>query len=381
MPTLEEIYGVPVRTPLKRDFTAINQLAALNRQENMQARELTSKINAGLAQYKAQLNEADYNWFDNKVDEINNEIAKEASFGNYANALNKAMELAGTYANDSGLLARIKANQEYETLSKEIKARADQGSISTLTRDRWLSENPYQFDETTQSLKSYDTPVNSINMDNIFTKVNAFTLAKTLGEDIVKYFDKDGNLTEDFSKDITSVGYQRFRQSVIRDKESLQEVFNTLLANDNTAYRALMQDYYDTIYELNQYDERINNTSDPIEKRRLQSFRDEVAKKITINGQEMSAPQYLFSRSEGVLNNLVRNDVSTQITPGTPYKPVVDPDWEKRLMSLAAGNSNQQYWNVYTGNGTSGYLFNNRNYNPIENDTFVSGVSYIMNSK
>lgn len=355
MPTLDEINGVSVRTPIRMNLDAYAQ--ALNKidQRDLQARQITSQINAGLSDLYSKLNVADHPWLQSYIDDINKQIDDAASYGSYANALNTAVDLAGKVASNPELHARMKANQDYETMVKEIQARADAGHISPLTRDRFLSQNPYEFNTETQSLKQYDTPVNNLDMTGLFTKTNAFALSKSLGTDYVKYFDKDGNLTDDFTKDFSGVAYQKYVDRQMRDKESLQEVFDTLLANDNTAYKALYQDYYDTIYELEQYDKKIEETNDPAEKQRLELFKEQAKKKIYYNNQVMTPEQYLFSRSQGVLNNLVVNDSKTQITPGSPYKPIFPTFSETELYDLAQGEGAiDDYWRIGSGSGNSG---------------------------
>lgn len=313
MPSIDEIYGVSVRTPIRMNLDAFAQ--ALNKidQRDLAAREEVSKINAGLANIKANLNPADYEWFDEFTNNINNQINQEASFGSLANALNKAKELAGIYAQDSGLLARIKANQDYETKRKEIEARANSGDISQVTRDRWLSENPYKFDETTQRLKEYDTPIGSVDFTKLFSNVNALTLAQTTQRDINEYVDENGNLTNEFLSDYSNIiTTQEYSQ--IRTRQALQNNFDTLVKNNPDAYLALMQDYNDTKWQVKQLDEKINNTSNENEKQKLISFRNQLVKNITKNGQYMSASEYLESRSKSVLDNLVINDIKNNIS-------------------------------------------------------------------
>lgn len=313
MPTLDEINGVSVRTPIRMNLDAFAQ--ALNKidQRDLAAREEVSKINAGLANIKANLNPADYEWFDEFTNNINNQINQEASFGSLANALNKAKELAGTYAQDSGLLARIKANQDYQNQLKEIQARADSGQISQITRDRWIDQNRYEFDETTQKLKQYDTPISNINFDKIFSNLNALTLSQTTKRDITEYVDEDGNLTNEFLSDYSNViTTQEYSQ--IRTRKALQDNFNTLIQNNPDAYVALMQDYNDVQWKINQLDEQILKTSDAAKKEQLQSYRNELYNSITKNGQYMSAAEYLESRSKSVINNLVINNKQTDIS-------------------------------------------------------------------
>ena len=313
MPTLDEINGVAVRTPIRMNLDAYAQ--ALNKidQRDLQARQITSQINAGLSDLYSKLNVADHPWLQSYIDDINKQIDDAASYGNYANALNTAVDLAGKASNNPELYARIKANEDYQNQLKEIQARADSGQISQITRDRWIAQNPYEFDETTQKLKQYDTPISNINFDKIFSNLNALTLSQTTKRDITEYVDEDGNLTNEFLLDYSNViTTQEYSQ--IRTRKALQDNFNTLIQNNPDAYAALMQDYNDVQWKINQLDNQILKTSDAAKKEQLRSYRNELYNSITKNGQYMSAAEYLESRSKSVIDNLVINNKQTDIS-------------------------------------------------------------------
>ena len=297
MPTLDEINGVAVRTPIRMNLDAFAQ--ALNKidQRDLAAREEVSKINAGLANIKANLNSADYEWFDEFTNNINNQINQEASFGSLANALNKAKELAGTYAQDSGLLARIKANQDYEVKSKEIRALADSGRISQTTADRWLEQNPYVFDEQKNRLADYRNPVHDVNMDNAFNYLNAITLATTTQRPVYEYLDAQGNPTDAFNSAITKYNVKK---DTIRTGDQLYN-----------KYASLQQDFDDIEWEISKLEEKYE-TANPEEQRLIKAEID-ARKKMTRDpnnlDNKLDIIQYLGKRSDSFINNLRINDV------------------------------------------------------------------------
>lgn len=338
MPTLDEINGVAVRTPIRMNLDAFAQ--ALNKidQRDLAAREQMSKINAGLANIKSQLNVADYGWFDDFTNNINDQIKQEASFGNYSNALNKAVELAGTYAQDSGLLARIKANQDYDTLVKEVQARADSGKINQITRDRWIAENPYKFDVLNNKLKTYNAPVDQENFDRIFSNLQALTLSQITRNDITKYVDNEGNLTNEFLTDYSDI-ININESSEIRTRKALQDNFNTLVKDNPNVKVSLMQDYQDLVWKIKELDKQIEYTTDINEKQLLEDYRNSLKKDITKNSQIMSFEEYFNSRSKSVIDNLVIDNRNTKIdmksgkTPKTNDNDKLDLDKDLDLNS------------------------------------------------
>jgi len=358
MPTLDEIYGVGIDNPIRMNLDAYAQ--ALNKidQRDLQARQLVSEMNAGLANVKANLNKADYDWFDTKVNELNSIIEKEASFGNYSNALNKAIELGKSFAGDSELLARIKANQDYDTLVKEVQARADSDKIGQITRDRWIAENPYQFDVLNNKLKSYNTPVNQENFNRIFSNLHALTLSQITRNDITKYIDNEGNLTNEFLTDYSDI-ININESSEIRTRKALQDNFNTLVKDNPNVKTSLMQDYQDLVWKIKELDKQIEYTTDANEKQLLEEYRDSLKKDITKNSQIMSFEEYFNSRSKSVIDNLAIDNRNTKIdmksgkTPKTNDNDKLDLDKDLDLNSsgnVDSGTVNAKK-NTFSDNG------------------------------
>lgn len=307
MPTLDEINGVAVRTPIRMNLDAYSQ--ALNKidQRDLQARQIKSQIDATLG--ALPVNVADEPWLQDYIANIDKQLSDAASFGNYSNALNLAMELAGKAANDPELKARIQANKDYETKRNEIIARADRGDISQLTKERWLATNNYEFDTTTNQLKLYEEPVSSVDYGKLFNQVNALALAKTTQNNMYSYLDADGNLLDNFKDAYATLNITTKRQQ--RSRQDLQNVFNAVRKNNKDAILSLTQDLYDLDWKVKQYDEKIENTADPIERQMLEKERDEIKKDIYKNGVRMSPAEYLEARSSAVLDNLVIDDSTT----------------------------------------------------------------------
>lgn len=308
MPTLDEIYGVPVRTPIRMNLDAYAQ--ALNKidQRDLQAREIKSKIEAGLSDLYGKLNVADHPYLQNYINNINKQINDAASYGNYANALNTAMDLAGKAANDPELYARMKANQDYETEIKRVRSLADNGRISTTTVDRWIEENPYKFDEQKNRLADYRSPVHDVNMDNAFNYLNAITLATTTQRPVYEYLDAEGKPTDAFNSAITKYNVKK---DTIRTGDQLYNNFAAYLANHKDVYASLQQDFDDIEWEISKLEEKYETAS--LEEQRLIKAEIDARKKMTRDSNNLDNKldiiQYLGKRSDSFINNLRINDV------------------------------------------------------------------------
>lgn len=247
MPTPDEIYGVPVRTPVRMNLDAYAQ--ALNKidQRDLQARQMVAEMNAGLANIKANLNEGDYGWFDDFTNNINNQIKQEASFGNYANALNKATELGSTYGQDSELLARIQANQDYKKFVNELEQKVAKGDITPLRKQRLLAENPYRFNgiyDDNGNYVSREMNTTPAILENIDLSAVAKEAANRVHEEV------DNNFVFDPESGIS------FTEQLAQKREqAIREDFDDIIANHPEYYKAIEEEMDDMRYQIRKWEE------------------------------------------------------------------------------------------------------------------------------
>lgn len=247
MPTLDEINGVSVRTPIRMNLDAYAQ--ALNKidQRDLQARQMVAEMNAGLANIKANLNEADYGWFDDFTNNINNQIKQEASFGNYANALNKATELGSTYGQDSELLARIQANQDYKKFVNEVEQKASKGEISPLRKQRLLAENPYSFNGIYSDNGVYLSR-DTNNYPAILEDIDLSAVAKEAANRVHEKV--DNNFVYD-----PETGISFTEQLAQKREQAIREDFNDIIANHPEYYKAIEEEMDDMRYQIRKWEE------------------------------------------------------------------------------------------------------------------------------
>jgi hypothetical protein len=247
MPTLDEINGVSVRTPIRMNLDAYAQ--ALNKidQRDLQARQLVSEMNAGLANVKANLNEADYDWFDEYVNNINDQINQAASFGDYAMALNKATELGSTYGQDSELLARIQANQDYKKFVNEVEQKASKGEISPLRKQRLLAENPYSFNGIYSDNGVYLSR-DTNNYPAILEDIDLSAVAKEAANRVHEKV--DNNFVYD-----PETGISFTEQLAQKREQAIREDFNDIIANHPEYYKAIEEEMDDMRYQIRKWEE------------------------------------------------------------------------------------------------------------------------------
>lgn len=138
-----------VYTPQQEDMSLLaNSMRQLEERQRTAA-EKASAMDLAFANVRSKLHQDKETmaWFDNYVNKYKNKVDSYARIGDYGNAINAAIRLAGEARNDAGLEARIRANEEYEEIDKIQKARVREGKISQNTYDWWKATKGYKFDE------------------------------------------------------------------------------------------------------------------------------------------------------------------------------------------------------------------------------------------
>lgn len=148
------------------------------------------------------LNPEDYGWRDAYAEQIENELHNKVIGGSYAKALPTVIELAGKVASNPELLARQKANKEYQARKNIVDSMVANGKLPDRIAQQWFEENPYKFNPIinengkvigAQEWRPNWTPIEPIDMTLVYS-----TVAKLAGEESgssqnVRFVDEQGN--------------------------------------------------------------------------------------------------------------------------------------------------------------------------------------------
>ena len=349
MPTLDEINGVAVRTPIRMNLDAYAQ--ALNKidQKDLQARQMVAEMNAGLANIKANLNESDYGWFDDFANNINNQIKQEASYGNYANALNKAIELGHTYGQDSELLARIQANQDYKKFVNDVEQKEAKGEISALRKQRLLAENPYKFNgiyDDNGNYVSREMNTTPAILENIDLSAVAKESANRVHEEIENNFVFDPTSNLSFTE-----------QLVQKREQAIREDFDDIIANHPEYYKAIEEEMDDMYYQIRKWEEeQAKYPENSEEYKRLDDFintmREDLADGTVEGVFAKRAGNTIKNASYSVqktnIKNLKRGN-NGGTTDGVPHTNYFADAVKGPIVDLPTYEESSEYTNYYTG--------------------------------
>lgn len=241
--------------------------------ERQEARE--NKANAGLAgldeslnKIRQGLNVEEQAAFDLRANEIRNSIAAEIDAGNYQSAIRFAQQQGRELAADSTLLDKIETNRQREEIWKKID---NDSSLSSITKQRWLEENPYVFNGRGE-WKPISMPTKHFSFTDIqrfaegITAEDSWSTGNTINNTRQILYDANGNLTNAENAKYIGESITANRSSSFsvhqKTKEDIRKTFNDLL-NNNDIRASLLQDFKDYTWA---YNKAINsNNVDDIE--------------------------------------------------------------------------------------------------------------------
>ena len=334
MPTQKEYQGVqiggyvPQRILGKRDLGGLWNMINIRNQRYDEAIKQKSAIDVALGNLK--LNAAEDKWKYDYARKIQKRIDDAATMGDYGDALDTAILEAGKAVKSPEVMGRIRANEAYEKKKQEVESRND---ISDLTRQRWLDQNKYHYEDT------YDDEGNIIGGTewnagwSPVSRVEITKLAQAAAQIAAPYkgststsksgqssvTDQNGLYGEKGSKSgstmlsksggssrSSSYSYQRLPE------EKIREVFDVLWKADNQAMLSLEQDYQDIKWKVEKLTKERNETTDETKRKSLD---DELVKYnasyLGNNNQPMSEQEYMLSKINPLLHNMAYNYVQT----------------------------------------------------------------------
>lgn len=332
------IRGGYVPFSLKKDYN----LDVLGRtydkldEKSQKALEQASAIDLALS--KIELNASEDSWKTNYINQIRKQIDSAAQFGNYATALSTATKLAGKALSDTALLGRVRANANYEEAKKQILNRND---INQITKDRWLEQNPYSYQDKYDNLGNVVggtdwnpnwRPVSRYDMSQLYGLVKQLAAEEAGGGESAQFLDENGNLTSDPSKGFYGMAIKRGSEWHRLSEDKLKRVFNSLFKQAPEAMDALLQDMDDRHWQYEKTDDEGKKAF--------------IGSDIMDDSGRMYSPQeYLEHRVNPVLHEMAYNRVKSSLDFGSAYTQKLKADKNKAanaaLLSLDKANRAQ----------------------------------------
>lgn len=330
---------VPQRILGQRDLSPLQNYVQARNQMWEDTIKQKSAIDVALGNLK--LNAAEDKWKYDYGKRIQKKIDDAAQFGDYSRALDTAILEAGKAVSSPEVMGRIRANEAYEKKKQEVESLANAGTIGGITKERWLAQNKYSYTDTYDNegnivggseWKAGWEPVKKVDMSRLVTLAGQLASPKkraASSSSTIKESDEQGigsGVTQSgdlINGQIRSVktGFERSSGSGYQretlTKEKIDEVYNQLFALDPDNMNALMQDYDDNVWKANQLKTKYEETTDPEEKKKLQSsyqaFFDTTHDK---DRQPLKVKEYMLSKIGIITKNMAYDNLTTSSQSG-----------------------------------------------------------------
>lgn len=327
---------VPQRIPVRSNLDALSQ--ALNKIDERSDKAIQQKSAITNAIGQLKLNAAEDKWKYDYAKRIEQKINDAAQYGDYSRALDVATELAGSAVSSPEVTGRIRANEAYEKKKGEVESLANSGVISGLTKERWLAQNKYAYedirDENGNIVGGTDwkagwDPVKKVDMSRLVTlagqlaapvkRATSSNSQRSVSDE--QGIGNGGTSTPEGLRSVktgysTSSGSSFQRETLTKQK--IDEVYNKLFALDGDNMNALIQQFDDVKWKVNQLKDKLNNTTDPEERKSIQNninaFGDDI---YDSNGQPLTVKEYMLSKIGVITKDMAYDNTSASHTSGS----------------------------------------------------------------
>lgn len=327
---------VPQRVPVRSNLEALSQ--ALNKIDERSDKAIQQKSAITNAIGQLKLNAAEDKWKYDYAKRIEQKINDAAQYGDYSRALDVATELAGSATSSPEVMGRIRANEAYEKKKGEVESLANSGVISGLTKERWLAQNKYAYedirDENGNIVGGTDwkagwDPVKKVDMSRLVTLAGQLAApvkraTSSSSQHSVSDEQGVGNSGTSTPASLQSVktGYSTSSGSSYQretlTKQKIDEVYNKLFALDGDNMNALIQQYDDIKWKVNQLKDELSITTDPEKRKSLQDSIDAFGNDIyDSNGQLLKVKEYMLSKIGVITKDMAYDNTSVSHTSGS----------------------------------------------------------------
>lgn len=327
---------VPQRVPVRSNLEALSQ--ALNKIDERSDKAIQQKSAITNAIGQLKLNSAEDKWKYDYAKRIEQKINDAAQYGDYSRALDVATELAGSATSSPEVMGRIRANEAYEKKKGEVESLANSGVISGLTKERWLAQNKYSYedirDENGNIVGGTDwkagwDPLKKVDMAKLVTLAGQLAApvkraTSSTSQHSVSDEQGVGNGGTSAPEGLRSVktGYSTSSGSSYQretlTKQKIDEVYNKLFALDEDNMNALAQQFDDIVWKVGQLKEERDNTIDPEKRKMLQNRIDALSDDICdANGQLLEDKEYMLSKIGVITKNMAYDNITVSHTSGS----------------------------------------------------------------
>lgn len=218
-------------------------------QGHKEAIKTASNLQAEMA--KLELNEAENEWRQQKISEIQQTIDNNTIFGNSTAALDDIIVKAGNLASDAGMIGRLQAQKDYTEFKNKI---INDKTLPEDYKEYYLENNPYYYkdivDEKTGKVISGTkwnpniSPTAVVDLSSLISKGLQWAARESGSYNQVRWLDKNGNPTTNPNEVFDGEYYDDTTHSFEKlDRSKIEAGIRAAIESTPGAKESLQQDY------------------------------------------------------------------------------------------------------------------------------------------
>lgn len=218
-------------------------------QGHKEAIKTASNLRAEMA--KLNLNEAENEWKQQKISEIQQLIDNNTVFGNSAAALDDIVIKAGNLASDAGMIGRLQAQKDYTDFKNKV---INDKTLPEDYKEYFLEKNPYYYkdivDEETGKVISgtkwspTTSPTAVVDLSSLISKGLQWAARESGSYNQVRWLDKNGNPTTNPNEVFDGEYYDNTTHAFEKlDRSKIEAGIRAAIESAPGAKESLQQDY------------------------------------------------------------------------------------------------------------------------------------------
>ena len=294
---------------IQRDYIPKVDLETLNKSYNTLEQGHKEAVKAAsdleVAMANLDLNEAESEWRQQKINEIKQTVADNTIYGNSYAALDNIIMQAGNLASDQGMIGRLQAQKDYKAFKERVE---NDKTLPQDYKDYYLENNPYYYKDNYDKQGNIiggtkwtpiSNPTNVVPLNSLITQGIQWAAKEKGGGNMTRWIDSNGNITSDPTKAYDGEVYNTTTNSWERlSREKIWQGIRASIESTPGAKESLKQDYDVAIWKHSKNVKQNNNK--PV-----------VSDVTDDNGKILSEEQYLFKRIDPAVQAAHYNNVTT----------------------------------------------------------------------
>lgn len=239
---------------IQRDYIPKVDLEILNKSYNTleqghkEAVKAASDLEVAMANF--DLNEAESEWRQQKINEIKQTVADNTIYGNSYAALDNIIMQAGDLFSDQGMIGRLQAQKDYKAFKERVE---NDKTLPQDYKDYYLENNPYHYEDiydkngniiggTKWSPNSSPTAI--VPLSQLVVQGISIAAKESGDGAMTRWIDSNGNITTDPTKAFDGEVYNSTTNKWQRlSREKIWQGINAMIESTPGAKESIKQDY------------------------------------------------------------------------------------------------------------------------------------------